>query len=932
MECFLRNLIFIFLTIPVSIVGQPVIGHAFLDDFQGKCGALEKSQIWQITSGYNDYVFFASSSGLGIYDGVRWELNRTNENLILRSLYYDDSTKTLFSGAVNQFGKWQMNRYGMFEYTPLWKNDKNSTIEFWRTASLSPDSRDIYFQAHQLIIKYNISSQTISQIYPQKSFQYMSISEGHIFVQDGTMLCEIDSGNKLTPVIDIADRIINVYQESGGKLILFLEHQGIFHLLPSKELIPINKATNAVLTQFKIFSCTPAADNKFLVGTTQNGLYILDSMCIILQNTGDADGLPSTTVLNAYADKGNNIWMGLDGGVALLNQGRGERFFSPSPPIGNIHDILKLNGQVFIGTNTGLYEMHPNGNCVLVKGTTGPVWSIYNIAGKLVYMHDLGVFTLENGVPECIHNRGATSLVRVTNDSNDFISSDYYGLSYYKLEGGKLTFIAKIKNFDGSVPRLYLDRYGFLWTIIRRTGFLRIQLSEDKLSVSSTKLYTHPDATSNLLLSTLDGNLTFFNGKVPFHYDIRSDSLINDRYAASIFKLCDAGLTSFYQFENTFWYQSPNDIGYVTRNGNQLEKCSGIFSSIYNKRIEPAISKLDSNIYVVGYQKGIAFYQMNGCVQNHLKIRMVEAYGVGEPVYHNMEEKYLKLPYNKHNINIYPTHLNSDKLIEYRILEMDTLWKTEQIDNALTITYLESGKYTIQLRNKADFKYPAQELLIRIDRPWLLSDWMIFTYAIGFMGIIILIVLYFKHKALKEKQWLEQNRRRKMEEMENDSLKQQQRISELEKEKLKIEIREKNKQMAIITMNEAKRNNLLIDLKKDIVSLEQSTEEGTVNIKVVKQTLKKIDMELNNKESWAIFEQYFNTIFDGLMDRLSAKYPQLTQSDLRLCAYLKLKMNNKEIADLLNISYRSVEVAKYRLRKKLGLELNDNFSALLNET
>ena len=760
----------------------------------------------------------------------------------------------------------------------------------------------------------------------------MSISEGHIFVQDGTMLCEIDSGNKLTPVIDIADRIINVYQESGGKLILFLEHQGIFHLLPSKELIPINKATNAVLTQFKIFSCTPAADNKFLVGTTQNGLYILDSMCIILQNTGDADGLPSTTVLNAYADKGNNIWMGLDGGVALLNQGRGERFFSPSPPIGNIHDILKLNGQVFIGTNTGLYEMHPNGNCVLVKGTTGPVWSIYNIAGKLVYMHDLGVFTLENGVPECIHNRGATSLVRVTNDSNDFISSDYYGLSYYKLEGGKLTFIAKIKNFDGSVPRLYLDRYGFLWTIIRRTGFLRIQLSEDKLSVSSTKLYTHPDATSNLLLSTLDGNLTFFNGKVPFHYDIRSDSLINDRYAASIFKLCDAGLTSFYQFENTFWYQSPNDIGYVTRNGNQLEKCSGIFSSIYNKRIEPAISKLDSNIYVVGYQKGIAFYQMNGCVQNHLKIRMVEAYGVGEPVYHNMEEKYLKLPYNKHNINIYPTHLNSDKLIEYRILEMDTLWKTEQIDNALTITYLESGKYTIQLRNKADFKYPAQELFIRIDRPWLLSDWMIFTYAIGFMGIIILIVLYFKHKALKEKQWLEQNRRRKMEEMENDSLKQQQRISELEKEKLKIEIREKNKQMAIITMNEAKRNNLLIDLKKDIVSLEQSTEEGTVNIKVVKQTLKKIDMELNNKESWAIFEQYFNTIFDGLMDRLSAKYPQLTQSDLRLCAYLKLKMNNKEIADLLNISYRSVEVAKYRLRKKLGLELNDNFSALLNET
>ena len=931
MEYFLRKLIFIFFLISASIVGQPaIIGHAFLDVFQGKCGTLEKSQIWQITSGYDDYLFFASNGGLGIYDGVRWEINRANENLIVRSLYYDASTKTLFSGAVNQFGKWQMNRNGMFEYTPLWKNDKNSTIEFWRAASLSPASRDIYFQAHQVIIKYNISSQTVVQIYPHQSFQYMSITGGRIFVQDRNTLCEIDADNNLKPVVDVEDRIINVYQETGGDLILFLEHQGIFHLSSAGKLIPVNRATNAVLNEFKIFSCTSAPGNKFLVGTTQNGLYVLDSTGVILQNIGQAEGLPSTTVLSAYADKENNIWMGLDGGVALLNQGRGERFFSPSPAIGNIHDILKLNNQVFMGTNTGLYEMYPNGNCVLIKGTTGPVWSMYNIAGKLVYTHDLGVFTLEQNIPECIRKRGATSLVRTTADSNDFISSDYYGLSCYKLVEGKLTYIDKVKNFDGTVQRLYVDKYGFLWTIIRRTGFLRIQLSEDKLAVINTKLYTTPGSTPNLLLSTLDGNLTFFNGKMPFRYDIRSDSLVQDEYASSIFQLCGTGLTNFYQFENLFWYQSPDDIGYVMRNGSRLEKCSGIFSNIYNKRIEPTIAKLDNNVYVIGYQNGISFYQMNGCRQNRLQIRMIEAYGVGDPIYHTMEEKMFKLPYNKHNINIYPTHLNPDRLIEYRILEMDTLWKTSRIDDALAITYLESGKYTIQIRNKADFQHPAQEFLFQIDRPWLLSNWMIFTYAICLTGIILIIFFYFKRKAQKEKQWLEQSKRRKMEEMENNNLKQQQRISELEKDKLKIELREKDKQLSIITMNDIKRNTLLVDLKGDITSLANSV-EGIDNKMMVKQALKKIDMELNNKESWAIFEQYFNAIFNGLMDRLVAKHPQLTPSDLRLCAYLKLKLNNKEIADLLNISYRSVEMAKYRLRKKLGLGLNDNFNVLLND-
>jgi len=913
------------------MVGQPTIGHAFLDTFQGKCGELEKSQIWQITSGINDYLFFASNAGLGIYDGVRWEVNRSSENLIIRSVYYDTSTKTLFSGAVNQFGKWRMNRYGKFEYMPLWKNAKNApTCEFWRTASPSPASHDIYFQAHQLIIKYNTSLQTYVTIFPHQSFRYMSVTKEHVYVQDGDTLCEIDADNRLIPVVAVADRIMDIYEKSNGELILFLEHQGIFYLSASLKLKPVNSVTNTVLNTSKIFSCLHTTNGEFLVGTTQNGLYVLDSMCVILQNTGEAAGLPSTTVLSVYADNDHNIWMGLDGGVALLNEGRSERFFSPSPAIGNIHDVLKVNNQVFIGTNTGLYEMHPNGNCTLIKGTTGPVWSMYNIAGKLVYTHDLGVFDLERNVPECIHSGGATSLAKSATDSNDFISSDYYGLSYYKLEKGKLIYVAKIANYEGNIRRLHVDRYGYLWTIIPRQGFLRIQLSDDKQNVVNTKVYhTLSDGMSNFLVSALDGNLVFFNGQTPFRYDIRMDSLVQDRYASSIFQLCGTGLTNFYQFDNLFWYQSPNDIGFVTRDGNQLKKCSGVFSSIYNKRIEPTIAKLDNRVYVIGYQNGISFYQMNHCVQNWLQIRMVEAYGVGEPVYHNMDEKKFEMPYNKHNINIYPICLNPDRLIEYRILELDTLWKTEHIDNALTIAYLESGRYTIQLRNRADFQHPVQTLYIKIDRPWLLSNWMIFIYLLCFMAILFIIFLYFKRKTQKEKQRLEQSKHQKMEELENNNLKQQQRISELEKEKLKIELREKDKQLAIITMNDLKRNSLLIDLKNKITSLAQSA-DNYANTTLIKQTVKKIDAELNSKESWTFFEQYFNTIFDGLLDRLAAKYPQLTQSDLRLCAYLKLNFSNKEIADLLNISYRSVEVAKYRLRKKLGLELNDNFSALLS--
>jgi DNA-binding CsgD family transcriptional regulator len=70
-------------------------------------------------------------------------------------------------------------------------------------------------------------------------------------------------------------------------------------------------------------------------------------------------------------------------------------------------------------------------------------------------------------------------------------------------------------------------------------------------------------------------------------------------------------------------------------------------------------------------------------------------------------------------------------------------------------------------------------------------------------------------------------------------------------------------------------------------------------------------------------------VFDGLLDKLRKAYPQLTHGDLKLLAYLKLNLNNKEIADLLNISHRSVEVSKYRLRRKLNLKNNDKFDSIL---
>ncbi|MGD9994222.1 MAG: helix-turn-helix transcriptional regulator [Salinivirgaceae bacterium] len=68
---------------------------------------------------------------------------------------------------------------------------------------------------------------------------------------------------------------------------------------------------------------------------------------------------------------------------------------------------------------------------------------------------------------------------------------------------------------------------------------------------------------------------------------------------------------------------------------------------------------------------------------------------------------------------------------------------------------------------------------------------------------------------------------------------------------------------------------------------------------------------------------------EGYFKRLKEAYPKLTNNDIRLCSYLRMNFTSKEIAQLLNISTRAVEISRYRLRKKLSLEHNINLTDFL---
>ena len=101
------------------------------------------------------------------------------------------------------------------------------------------------------------------------------------------------------------------------------------------------------------------------------------------------------------------------------------------------------------------------------------------------------------------------------------------------------------------------------------------------------------------------------------------------------------------------------------------------------------------------------------------------------------------------------------------------------------------------------------------------------------------------------------------------------------------------------------------------------------NNKEVQNIIKQIDFIINNKDEWKELKLHFDAVFNGFYDTLISKHPSLTETELRHCMFIKLHMQTKEIAKILNIDPRSVQTARYRIKKKLNLTEDQDLRSFL---
>ena len=153
---------------------------------------------------------------------------------------------------------------------------------------------------------------------------------------------------------------------------------------------------------------------------------------------------------------------------------------------------------------------------------------------------------------------------------------------------------------------------------------------------------------------------------------------------------------------------------------------------------------------------------------------------------------------------------------------------------------------------------------------------------------------------------------------------------EMMKRKMKMELDHKAQDLAASTMNVIRKNEILLDIDSELESLsENMTDDRNKMLKRLAKIRHMIKENIQHDNIWQQFEENFDIVYDDFLKRLGEQYPQLTVSDKKMCAYLKMDLSSKEIAPLLNLTVRSVEMTRYRLRKKLGLSRENNLTEFL---
>ncbi|ARN76595.1 hypothetical protein BST97_00450 [Nonlabens spongiae] len=882
------------------------------------------NQNWAISQDENGNLYFANEQGLLRFNGAQWELYPMPNGSIARSVYCHDGR--IYTGCYMDIGYWENNNSGSLVYTSLKPKIESLLQEdeqFWKILSID---EFILFQSLSGIYSFNLETENIELITRESNIWKLFKVEDNFYYQVlGEGLFQIS--NKKGALVSDSEllkskSVVHIFNKSDKIYLLFKDGQlGILNnqeILDSVQIIP-NK-------EFQVYSATYIETlDMIALGTIQNGLILKDLEGDHNIQINKKNGLDNNTLLSVFYAKDGNLWLGLDNGISYIDLDSSvTQFVDQEGVLGTVYASIVYDDQLYLGTNQGLFVRTQGDDAYfsLVPDISGQVWSLSVIGNTLYCHHDAGMFAISKGKVANVFNQTGVWESWVDHDSKTVYIGCYDGV--YRSTDLSMTAFEKLEGFNISAKDfVVMDNQIFVSHEYK--GLYQMDFDQHLNTVDNISLIddVRIDKTSDLKRF---GDVLFLTNRDGiFRYDAKSkqfskDEKLSQEFLSGGFESGKMNVTS----DDALWFFSQKELLKVTR-GNIDDNLNVSSFNIDSRARDDMsgyenVSLLEQDKYLIGTTFG--YITLDTKYQNttepSIKINQVKKF------YNNGVENLDVsqagiLPHDQNNIYI---EYSSDSynplrpvLYQYR-LNQET-WSKWDSKPQVTFNKLNHGDYEFEVRSMVDSQISSEPAIYTFEilRPFYLSYTAQIIYVLLLIATGYAIHLTYKWYYRRQK---DREAKRHQKELEVLSLQNENELIQMRNEKLRSENEFRSKELAVATMGTIRKNELLNEV--------QSIAQKLPDSPPARELRKMVKKNLTSKKDWISFEEAFNNADKDFFKKIKAKHPSLTPGDLRLCVYLRLNLSSKEIAPLLHISPRSVEIKRYRLRKKMELDKETNLS------